>query len=178
MAGAGAPWWGLALKQRLAEAGLCILEVVGMLSGGCSHGEALRPLPRLHNQKPPAQPGGAALAPRLSQQCRPPAIIPAFPTQLQPCRAPGCYRFPGNSACSGCADILWEPGGGWAVCMCVCVGGQQLSPPPRIPVPQPAGSRGGGKGSCVPGECALQGRSQALSKGSVDIMVTTGVKLD
>lgn len=30
----------------------------------------------------------------------------------------------------------------------------------------------------MPGERGLQGHSQAVSKGSVDIMVTTGVKLD
>lgn len=58
-------------------------------------------------------------------------------------------------------------------------GGHQLSSPPRIPpAQQPAGSQGEGEESCMPGERGLQGHSQAVSKGSVDIMVTTGVKLD
>jgi len=49
--------------------------------------------------------------------------------------------------------------------------------PSRIPAQRPAGSRAAGRRAARRAS-ALQGRSQAVSKGSVDIMVTTGVKLD
>lgn len=154
------------LKQRLGKAGLCTVEVVGMLLWGCSHRDALRPIPRLHNQKPQHSPS-SALSPAVQTiHCN-----SDFPTPFQPCCTPGCYcrqlRFPGNSTCPGCADTLWDPRADRQ-----CVWGHQLSPPPKSPLDSRLAE---GKRSAR--QCELQGRSQAVSKGSVDIVVTTGVKL-
>lgn len=141
---------------------------------GCCCGDALTemlsdPFPGCTTKNPStAQAGaGSALSPAVQAiHCN-----SDFPTPFQPCCTPGCccrqLRFPGNSTCPGCADTLWDPRADRQ-----CVWGHQLSPPPKSPLDSWLA-----EGRRSARQCELQGRSQAVSKGSVDIVVTTGVKL-
>lgn len=122
---------GLGLPGRVWPRGRTSLGLgCASLHGDALLGILLDPFPGCTTENPRSSESQSWLRAWLCRSSRPCHPIAAHPRPGMPSQ-PCCL---GSLACSGCADILREPGGGRAACVGVSTS--------RIPAQHPPGSRG------------------------------------